>query len=125
MKTLKIAAAVAVLAGGSGLAVSALVQSAHAQGAAPQLTREVLVTTGAVQVTSTWEGRGGVEILNLGPNDLWCGIGASARAVLNKSRRIKTDGTWAVDLGPKLQIWCLAATANQVTGAATIVNEVP
>lgn len=93
----------------------------------PNLTREVLVLNlTAVKMTSDWANRGAVEILNLGPNDLWCAVGSSSMAVINKSRRVdRLGGSWAIDLRMPNHIWCKAGTADQATGAGTIVTEVP
>jgi hypothetical protein len=61
------------------------------------------------------------EVQNLGPNDIFC-AGSSAGAVANKARRIAANGgAWSFSGGDA--VWCVAATANQVTGAATITSE--
>ena len=93
-------------------------------------TTEVLVlnATQTAMPTTPLAGRRAIEIQNLGPNAIYCAIGPAATlptAVLLKSRQIAAaGGVWAVDLNDKIIVRCLAATANQVTGAATIVTEV-
>lgn len=93
-------------------------------------TTEVLVlnaTQTALPATSL-AGRRAIEIQNLGPNAIYCAIGpasAPPTAVLLKSRQVAASGgVWAIDLNDKIVVRCLAATADQVTGAATIVTEV-
>lgn len=95
-------------------------------GAAPTQTQEVLVTSSAAVAvpTTNLTQRKAIEILNLGPNPIWCALGNSADAVVNKSRRIDAlGGTWALDADEYKKLFCIAATANQSTGAATVVTE--
>jgi len=62
-----------------------------------------------------------LAIQNLGPNDIFC-ADTSAAAVVNKAWKVAANGgTLTITAGDKL--WCIASTANQVTGAATIVLE--
>lgn len=86
------------------------------------LTTEVLVQTTATLIPRTSRTRS-LEILNLGPNDLWCTVDGTP--VANKSRKIATGASWSLDLTSDIPVRCLASTANQTTGAATIVTEVP
>lgn len=94
------------------------------------LTQEVLVLASApvVMPTTALAGRKAIELQNLGPNDEFCCIGTASAActpVVNKSRRVAASGgTWSLDVGDKAIVKCIAATADQVTGAATIVTEV-
>jgi hypothetical protein len=84
-------------------------------------TTEVLVLTTATAMPAA-SLRRFIEIQNLGPNDIFC-AGSSAGAVVNKARRISANGgTWNYTAGDR--VWCVAASANQVTGAATIVSEI-
>lgn len=87
-------------------------------------TNEVLVQTTATLVTTTLLGRRAVEIQNLGPNAIFCAVHDSSAAVVNKARRIDPFTAFAVDLPPGRTVYCIAASANQSTGAATIVTEV-
>jgi hypothetical protein len=97
--------------------------AAPAQAQTPTQTTEVLVLTTATALPNL-SGRMGIEILNLGPNDIWCALGSSTLAVVNKSRKVAASGgSWSLSAGDKIKIWCIASTANQVTGAATIVTE--
>lgn len=93
-------------------------------------TTEILVsnTVQTAVPTTVLANRRAIEIQNLGPNAIYCAVGPAATpptAVLLKTRQVAASGgVWAIDLGPNVIINCLAATANQVTGAATIVTEV-
>ena|SRR5688500_10597495 len=85
-------------------------------------TTEVLVLTTATALP-IGQYRRAVEIQNLGPNPIFCALGDSSLAVLNKARRIAAGDAWALDAPSSQRIWCITS-ANQVTGAATIVSEV-
>jgi hypothetical protein len=87
------------------------------------VTTEVLVTTAAaVPVPATaLAGRRALEIQNLGPNAIWCSFGTP---VATKARKIASGDAWAVDASDKVVVRCIASSADQVTGAATIANEV-
>jgi hypothetical protein len=87
------------------------------------LTNEILVLTTSTAITRSTRTTS-VEIQNLGPNDIWCAVDGTP--VATKSRKIAASGgTWSLDLNAGVAINCLASTANQVTGAATIVSETP
>lgn len=101
---------------------------AYAQGV-PVTTEKLILTSATKLPRNTTPGtRVAIEIQNLGPNAIFCAF-SSATAVVNKARMIAAlsaglpADSWAVDVTPDIDIWCIAATANQVTGAATIVNE--
>lgn len=88
-------------------------------------TTEVLVLTTATAMpqTSTGpRGRSAIEIFNNGPNSIYCAF-TEAAAVVNKARPIAAGTSWSIDARSHIGIWCIAATANQVTGAATVVSE--
>lgn len=88
-------------------------------------TNEVLVlNSAATRVDTGLTGRRGIEIQNIGPNAIYCAVGASADAVLTKARRLNAGETWALDIPVPNTVYCKAATADQVTGAATIVTEI-
>lgn len=99
-------------------------------GAAQSVTSEVLVLTSATELTRTIAGgkRVAMEIQNLGPNAIFCAF-TSATAVVNKARMIAAKpasgaaDSWALDVIPETRVFCVAATANQVTTAATVVSE--
>lgn len=94
-------------------------------------TTEVAVTNavgGTTVPTTAKVGRKAIEIQNLGPNPIFCTVDGTA-PVVNKARRIDALGStvqpaWSIDAGPLIVVKCIAATAAQVTGAATIVSEV-
>ncbi len=89
-------------------------------------TTEVLVlASGPVTMpTTALVQRKSIELQNLGPNPIYCTVGGSA-PVLLKSRQVPANGgTWSLGVGPSVLVKCLAATGDQVTGAATIVTEV-
>jgi hypothetical protein len=87
---------------------------------------EVLVLTTPTQLTVQLQSRTDVSIQNLGPNPIYC-AGTSAEAVVNKAHRLDALGgannLWEFAARRQVTIWCVAATANQVTGAATIFSE--
>jgi hypothetical protein len=92
-------------------------------GQTPVLTQEVLVLTTATAIPALGA-RKAVEIQNLGPNSIFCALTSSSAAVVNKARKIAASETWALDVGDTIPIYCIAATAAQVTGAATVVTQV-
>lgn len=84
---------------------------------------EVLVLTTSTRVDgASTSYRRGVEIQNQGPNTIWCNVGTST-VVANKARQVLPGEAWAVNVRAGVPIYCLASTAAQVTGAATIVTE--
>lgn len=89
----------------------------------PGTDPEVLVLTTATRLPQLCN-RSAVEIQNLGPNPIYCALGYSSMARVGKARKIGAGEAWAVDAPHTLPIWCIAATASQVSGAATIVSEI-
>jgi hypothetical protein len=88
---------------------------------------EVLVLTSATNTpASPLAGRRRVMVQNLGPNAIFCNPGGTA--TLNKAWRLDVEAA-TVDakieffIPSSVNLSCIAATANQVTGAATIVVE--
>lgn len=105
----------------------ALLASSPALAADVPLVTEVLILNSAGTVIPRSGGRRALEIQNLGPNPIYCAFSAAANAVLTKSRKIDTGQSWSLNFGsenPSIHIYCRAATADQVTGAATIVTEI-
>lgn len=86
-------------------------------------TNEVLVLASAATTIPRVQGSTGIIIQNRGPNSIFCAIGGET-PVLNKSLEIKPNGSLSL-VGYSLAVKCIAATADQVTGAATIVMGVP
>lgn len=84
---------------------------------------EVLVLASAATILPQTDNRRAIEIQNLGPNPIYCAFSSSA-AVVTKSRKIGTGESWSLNHPPNVAIYCKAATADQVTGAATIVTEI-
>jgi hypothetical protein len=96
-----------------------------AAGATDGATSECLVVTtagGTPCPASPLAGRRSVKLFNLGPNTIYCALGASVPVVL-LSDPIFPNGWATYDAGPAVPVTCIAATANQVTTAATIVSE--
>ena len=60
-------------------------------------------------------------VQNLGPNPIYLGFSA-AEAVVGKARRLAQYDTFTLDR-QGVSLYAIAATADQVTGAATIVLE--
>jgi hypothetical protein len=81
---------------------------------------EWLVTTSSTCLTAM-TGRRSVELFNNGPNTIWCSV--TVAPTINKARPIANGTSWALDLPEVLPLCCLAATANQVTTAATWVTQ--
>jgi hypothetical protein len=92
----------------------------HAQST---LTNEVLVLT-TPTLLPRLSNRKAIEVQNLGVNSIFCALTDSSKAIVNKARRLQPGETWVLDIGPTLPIYCVAATASQTTGAATIVTEI-
>lgn len=92
------------------------------------LTRETLVLASAATRITIGASAKAVEIQNLGPNPIYCSFNANAGSadggavVATKARRIDAGGTWSFNFYGQY-VWCIAATADQVTGAATISTE--
>jgi hypothetical protein len=100
----------------------ALLASAIAVAYSVVLTHETLVLTTATSLPQT-PSRTAVEIQNLGPNPIYCSVGDSAAAVVGKARMVEANGgKWALRVGAEVPIYCIAS-ANQVTGAATVTTE--
>lgn len=93
---------------------------AHAQ-EAPKLTEVLVLASAATEITRT-DLRKSLEILNLGPHPIYCAF-TSAGAVVNKARRIPYGASWSLPLSWTQKVYCIAASADQVTGAATVVSE--
>lgn len=90
--------------------------------AAAGVTTEVLVLTTATALPQSSLYRRGMLVENRGPNAIWCAF-SSAAAVVDKAHRVAPNGgTFPLNAPDKM--WCVAETANQVTGAATVVSEV-
>lgn len=93
-------------------------------------TSEVLVTTTGVQLPAI-SGRTGLEIYNYGPNPLHCSFGTAissnafwivnAYDTTNPAR--PAPGYWSAAARDYHKIFCVAVTASQLTGAATIINQ--
>lgn len=60
-------------------------------------------------------------VQNLGPNPIFIGF-SSAEAVVGKARRLAQYDTFTVDR-QGVSLYAIAATADQMTGAATVVME--
>lgn len=67
--------------------------------------------------------RRGLLIENHGPNAIWCAMSAAA-AVVGRAHRVGPNGDRFPFNAPD-QWWCVAEGAPQISGAATIVSEVP
>lgn len=90
-------------------------------------TQEILLTTTATALPQLF-GRRAMLIENRGPNAIWCAFGGTSSAVVNKAHRIGPStetGNNRFPYNGTEVVYCIAETANQVTGAATVVSEVP
>lgn len=86
-------------------------------------TTEVLVLASAAVTISSVPDAHGLLIQNRGPNSIFCASHGET-PVLNKSIEIKTGGSLSL-WGTAFTVKCIAATADQVTGAATITMGIP
>jgi hypothetical protein len=96
-----------------------------AAGARAGVTTECLVVTtagGTPCPATPLASRRAVKLVNTGPNPIYCALGASVPVVLLADPILPTG--WATyEAGPAVPVTCIAATASQVTTAATIVSE--
>jgi hypothetical protein len=107
------------------LIAALLVSPAFAGAVTPPPQAEVLVlASAAVRVDAGMPNRRWIEIQNLGPNTISCAF-SSAGAVVTKARAIATGGVWSPPAPSVMKVYCRSAVADQVTGAATIVSELP
>jgi hypothetical protein len=68
--------------------------------------------------------RRAVELYNAGANTIYCTVDGSAPTTDNKSGRpIQPGASWTMNAGDTVVIKCIAVTAHQSTGSATIVTE--
>jgi hypothetical protein len=113
-----------------GLAVVGFLVVCDAAFAQQAQQREVLVlaNTSVNMAATPITNRKAIEIQNQGPNSIFCSInyfgGGDGGITVGKAREIASGGAWALDIGPTVKVWCRAETADQVTGAATIVTEI-
>lgn len=119
---------VAALLGAALIAGAAMVlwpaREAIAQAAGLDLTREVLVSNASPTELGRANGSISISVDNYGPNTIWCALGKSGNAVVGKAKRVQPNETYVVDQPAGVKVYCLAATAAQLTTAATVVNEV-
>lgn len=121
------------------IAVAMLAFSARAQTAPVNVdpsakrggdTAEVLVTNAAGGTTiPRFPGARAVELQNLGPNAIYCTVdGGAPLATGAHGRRVgpaseAPGNVWTLNAGPSIVITCIAATAAQLTTAATQVTQ--
>jgi hypothetical protein len=87
-------------------------------------SNQVLVLTTATRVdTAGFGARSGVVIQNNGPNAIYCRISVTTSLAVGYGYVITSGSTWSFPLPAQIPVYCLAATANQVAGAATDVTE--
>jgi hypothetical protein len=87
-------------------------------------SNQVLVLTTATQVDTAGFGiRRGVVVQNNGPNAIYCRVGSSTGLAVGYGHRIAPGDFLALPITQFVPVYCLAATANQVAGAATDVTE--
>lgn len=103
--------------------------SLHTYGGAAtsSATAEVLVLNSAATAVpaSALSGRKAIEIQNLGPNAIYCRCDGT-NPVVSKARKLDASGgLFSIDCDDTAcACKCIAATADQVTTAATIVTEI-
>lgn len=99
---------------------------------------EVLCLASAPALIPRSSTSNGWEIQNRGPNSIFIEVGggtnsadggcpyfpdAGLECLINKTREITAGSTWSGTGNDPM--FCIAATADQVTGAATIITEAP
>lgn len=105
---------------------AALCVGAVAHAATNTRTKEVLVLHSAPTLIPRIPLATGFELLNRGPNSIFCSVGSdSTAAVVNKAREIPSGGSWSGPVRGDTPMYCIAATADQLTGAATILTDAP
>ena len=111
-------------ANGSLLVTNGSTGSTNTSAVASSVAKEVLVLTTSTFVPALpLQNRRAVEIQNQGPNSIFCRPDGVSPTV-NGGREIKTGAAWSLDCGEiACQLRCIAATANQVTGAAVWLTE--
>jgi hypothetical protein len=82
----------------------------------------VLASASTAVPTTPQTERKAIEIYNNGPNAIYCKPGGTG--VVNTTREIAPNSSWYIEIGPSVAIGCRAATADQVTTAATVVTEI-
>lgn len=84
----------------------------------------ILTTAGGTPCPATpLASRREIALFNLGPNPIYCALGASVPAV-GTGNPIYPTGWLSFPAGAAVPVTCIAATANQVTTAATSYSEV-
>ena len=87
-------------------------------------SNQVLVLTAATRVdTANFGYRSGVVIQNGGPNAIYCRIGSTTSLAVGYGYYLAPGSVWSFPLPAQIPVYCLAATGNQVAGAATEVVE--
>lgn len=86
-------------------------------------TTEVLVLNSAAVTINSVPDAHGLVLQNRGPNSIFCASHGET-PVIDKSLEIRSGGSLSI-WGSAFTLKCRAATADQVTGAATIVMGVP
>lgn len=102
--------------------IAALLVAPLAAGAAEVLVSNAVATR---MDPSPSKYRVGIEIQNNGPNSIACQLKNATGLTATKGRIVFAGDAWAVAAPAQIGVWCIAATAAQVTGAATNVAEVP
>lgn len=91
--------------------------------ATPAPQNEVLVLASAAKrIDAGLPNRRWIEVQNLGPNPIFVSIVGTTPAS-GKARRLATNESWAPPVNAIHKLYAIASTADQVTGAATIVTE--
>lgn len=87
-------------------------------------SKEILVATTATIIPRS-EDTGTIEILNKGPNVIYAVLVDSALATTNARRPIAVNEAWTLDIEESTACYLICPLGLQVTGAATIVTELP
>lgn len=97
-------------------------------------TEVVVLASRPTHITRRPEAHG-FELKNQGPNSIFCSLGGTPTAppiysadggttvIDGKTREVESKSSWAGDVPGSVQIWCIAHSADQATGAATIITD--
>jgi hypothetical protein len=106
----------------SALAASVVLTQPGQMHSVTQTEVLVLASASTAVPTTPAAGRKAIEIYNNGPNAIYCKPGGTG--AVNTTREIEPGSSWYLELAKTVAIGCRAASADQVTTAATIVTEI-
>lgn len=123
MKKLKITVIFSLVAAAVVAVAAPLVQTVPGGlGTVTQAEVLVLASASTAVPTTPATGRKALEIYNNGPYTIYCKPGGTG--AVNTTRPIPPGASWYIEIADSVAVGCRAATADQVTTAATIATEI-